>query len=347
MNNINRKEDDLMSWLDDQWKKIYKNDPEGYERQMKENELTKEKMRKKIEQREKEEKNKALVLISSFSNNEVYQGIDELSEDEALENYYVFEKLLRNIKDIYFKDDERGYKKDIENDKLFLERLEEGCEKKEFIYDEIRKDLILDFKETSKEDLVGYYLEIKKISKIFKEVYNRKIDQRIFSVSKIQLRELLARNVWVNIKNKIIEIYPDQVENIELYKRVYFSLLNMEQGENEDGIVIILRKTFEKDFDEETFEELETGLEYIDVFGMEPDDTQTYALDFSEWEDWIAFYCNHNDLEERGEPEFIAHVLWEMTFTGYTKNQVEESRNELVRRVEESKKLFDKEDDEG
>lgn len=61
----------------------------------------------------------------------------------------------------------------------------------------------------------------------------------------------------------------------------------------------------------------------------------TYALDFLPWEEWLGYYCNQLDLEKHGETAFIAHCLWEMTFDGFSQEQVKERLDELKERIDE------------
>lgn len=68
---------------------------------------------------------------------------------------------------------------------------------------------------------------------------------------------------------------------------------------------------------------------------------QTYAFEFSDWEEILGFYVPDCEIEMYGLERVMASVVHEMTFFGYEREPMEEEREELGRRVDELKEILE------
>jgi hypothetical protein len=69
---------------------------------------------------------------------------------------------------------------------------------------------------------------------------------------------------------------------------------------------------------------------------------ETYAFEFSPWAEVLGFEICPQNAAEVGEAQLAAQILWEMTFFGFTEDQISEERKKLegsIREVDEIKKL--------
>ena len=71
----------------------------------------------------------------------------------------------------------------------------------------------------------------------------------------------------------------------------------------------------------------EESEEYIDVSLYSPINERKYALDFSDWRTLID--ASIQNTPALTETALLAHILWEITFYGFTEKEVLKARNDL------------------
>lgn len=70
---------------------------------------------------------------------------------------------------------------------------------------------------------------------------------------------------------------------------------------------------------------------YFSVSGYDPEDTlehgMLWGLEYVDWAEWLSMEIK----EDAGLPpeEVLAHILWEMTWNGFTRERITEKRDEL------------------
>ena len=128
------------------------------------------------------------------------------------------------------------------------------------------------------------------------------------------LKQILKNYTWLNIKSKLIELYPDEEENgnLTLYEEVLEKLRFMAPFSSD----IMLNITYEQDvFENET---------YVNVSGkdLNPDTilpivTDACAIEFTPWNKWLGMEITENTLKDFSEMEILCHSLYEMTFIDF------------------------------
>lgn len=159
----------------------------------------------------------------------------------------------------------------------------------------------------------------------------------------MKLNELIQNNNWLSIELTLLQLYPDQEENIEEYKKVYSSLKDMKPVSSEFSIVIDLVRYDEEPEDAYT--------EYtIDVAGILSDDIDEktgifarYAIETEFWNIWLGMTITKETIEGFTELEIIAHCLYEMTFLGYTEAEIQKEANEFNKIIEDFNALSEEE----
>jgi hypothetical protein len=134
------------------------------------------------------------------------------------------------------------------------------------------------------------------------------------------LKDLIVNNKENidKVLEKLIECYPDFEQ---FYRKnilgLYNKLAYMPVNTDTENMIITLRQ---KDEDEER---------WIDVYGYVKDkeDEETYALELTDWCDWLGYEVEPATLNNFGEVAVIAHCLSEMTFFGDEENMKVERKN--------------------
>lgn len=74
---------------------------------------------------------------------------------------------------------------------------------------------------------------------------------------------------------------------------------------------------------------------YWDVWCSKQADPERYGLDLSRWEEWLALRVPESLIDTMTATEIVAHCIWDMTFYGFTRERIAETRAELDRRMKE------------
>ena len=148
------------------------------------------------------------------------------------------------------------------------------------------------------------------------------------------LKQIIKNYTWLNIKQKLLELYPDEEENgnLPFYEEVLEKLRFMSPISSD----IMLNITWQQDdFDDE---------KYVDVSGkdLNPDTTlpvvtDACAIEFTPWNKWLGMEVTENTLKDFTELEILCHSLYEMTFVYFE----EESIQDEIKRIHDIKDEYD------
>ncbi len=148
------------------------------------------------------------------------------------------------------------------------------------------------------------------------------------------LKQIIKNYTWLNIKPKLIELYPDEEENgnLSLYEEVLEKLRFMAPVPSD----IMLNITWQHDdFDND---------EYVDVSGrdLNPDTTlpvvtDACAIEFTPWNKWLGMEITDNTLKDFSELEILCHSLYEMTFIDFEEGAIQDE----IKRIHDIKDEFD------
>ena len=127
-------------------------------------------------------------------------------------------------------------------------------------------------------------------------------------------RELLLKFPWSDIKERLVELYPDQENNLDLYEQVYDELLSLDVQKEMKEIHIIIELV--KDDDSE----------YYSTEGIVEGESIGYSLQFLRWEKWLGLPIYNQTLQKTPHLDIVVHCLWEMTFSGFTQDDIYNTR---------------------
>lgn len=150
----------------------------------------------------------------------------------------------------------------------------------------------------------------------------------------MKLIDIIFKYEW-DILNKYFKKYYPK-EKIEHYKKFLEYLKPLTPIESEFRIAIdhiIDTHIFCNDIDD-----------WYSVHGISDDKNEigTYALEYSPFEEWLGMEIEDKTLKEYPEPFIIVHCLWEMTFCGFTNQDIKNRLDEIDNIADTINKTIDK-----
>lgn len=112
-----------------------------------------------------------------------------------------------------------------------------------------------------------------------------------------------------DIFEELVNLYPDQKQNEYGYKNAYEEL---------KGLNKVYQRVNEKSFI--TVKKMEIDKNFYDSFLIE--DEEKFGYEYSPWEEMVNYECKIDD--DIPEKFFLAVVLFELTFAGFSAASVRE-----------------------
>jgi hypothetical protein len=144
----------------------------------------------------------------------------------------------------------------------------------------------------------------------------------------MNLKELIERNKnnIPSILKRMVEIYPDQEEDLDGYMCVFEKLLSINNiPKNSENWHIRI------------YEYLDGDECYKAVDGIKDGDEEQYAIEFNPWNNWLSYDIT-DAVNKWGDVDSIVYVLYEMTFMGFEESEIQDTFNGIIENVEDYKK---------
>jgi hypothetical protein len=144
------------------------------------------------------------------------------------------------------------------------------------------------------------------------------------------LRELLYRKSFKNIFNVIYKTFlkdrtQDRIVDLSIkFEKAFRELKNIEQQNKTKNFISL------NEIEDE-------GEQIIDVCFYDESEDEHYALDFMDWGEIIE--CEVVAPKKFNQTTIVAHVLWEITFWGFSREKITEQRKTLNKVSEEVEEL--------
>jgi hypothetical protein len=135
------------------------------------------------------------------------------------------------------------------------------------------------------------------------------------------LKDLIKEIPFEEVKKRLNVLYPNSKRNIKGYENVYKLLLKKRPRKS---TTIISLEWVEKEKDSD-----DGG--YWDVHGREPNDDTRWALDLSTFSQWSGFTVGPELPLRKDKVTLLCHILWEMTFHGYSDKEIRNFHRKLKR----------------
>lgn len=146
----------------------------------------------------------------------------------------------------------------------------------------------------------------------------------------MNLNKLIQKHTWETITPLFLKIYPEAEENIEGYNMVFEKLKVMDPVETDMWLVL---KTA-KDGDEI----------YIDVSGLHKhpkteEEKYSQGIEFLSWHKWLGMNIQEESLQAFSKQEILVHCLYEMTYVGFSEEQIQERVRKASQNREEEEPM--------
>jgi len=144
------------------------------------------------------------------------------------------------------------------------------------------------------------------------------------------LRELLYRKSYKNIFNVIYKTFlkerkNNQITELSIKFENAFTELKLIEKQNKTKNLVVLNEI-------ESEEE-----QIIDVCFYDDKQDEHYSLDFMDWGEIID--CEVVAPKKFNQTTIVAHILWEITFWGFSREKITKERKELNKAVQEAEEL--------
>ena len=118
----------------------------------------------------------------------------------------------------------------------------------------------------------------------------------------------------------------DQERNIDGYEKVFNTIRSMTPRRHKltDLFIRVEKLT-------------ENGEDYLDVDGVDvfKNDGRSYGLELSPWVDWISMFITKETLDNLTYEEIVAACLFEMTFFGFTEDDITKQHEKMIESFKE------------
>jgi hypothetical protein len=159
------------------------------------------------------------------------------------------------------------------------------------------------------------------------------------------LAELTATTRWPEIKAALAWLYPDERPRLDEYRRVLRELRALRPEASSMRIAIECAPRLEPD-EEPALEvigrdgtcnrDLEEFAHWDERARAEQGAEQTtWSLSLRPWREWLGMTIEPATLEAHSPAHVVAHCLYDMTFHGFCEATVQDTHQELLRRVAE------------
>ena len=151
--------------------------------------------------------------------------------------------------------------------------------------------------------------------------------------------EILDRD---DVMIALLELYPEQEKNLDGYISAFDEIAGLTPNRT-DAMRIRVYHVFQE---YRPKYDLDTD-DYISVCGVNPEAAPddwgrsgveiTWAIEYSPWDEWVAMEVETVGDDDRfdSDEKVLAHILWEMTWSGFTQRQVKERADEIFERAKE------------
>lgn len=155
---------------------------------------------------------------------------------------------------------------------------------------------------------------------------------------------------WYGIVQHLVKLYPDQIKNADAYLTAIAEILVMTPGDAKGFSLHVIMETEPGEFDDEDFKpwahvfgqdgttnresHLGGGYDEEHIKDWAPEFLNApanYAMELTAWEDLLAMEV----VTDLPLPDALVYILWEMTWFGFSNDDVKEKMADLMSDKEE------------
>ncbi len=139
----------------------------------------------------------------------------------------------------------------------------------------------------------------------------------------MKLYHLIHKHAWDDVHAALVRLYPDHESELEGYEEVFNKLKALTPVDSEYQLRIDL-----------VYSE-SVGEYQLETTSMSPTQTSgktgsLFILEFTPWSKWLGMELDPHTLEKFSEFDIIAHCMYEMTFFGFTQEDIKTAAVEIT-----------------
>lgn len=159
---------------------------------------------------------------------------------------------------------------------------------------------------------------------------------RLTEIETVRLYDLLKETDFETVFKTLCHWFSDQEGSREGYESVYSKIKEMKPRKHNLSDLFIKVEVVKE-------EEDDIGIgDWLNVCGkdMNRKNIINYGLEFEDWNDWISMFITQDTLDTLSKEDIVAACLYEMTFYGFTEENVQSKHKDLIdtfKAIKESK----------
>lgn len=134
------------------------------------------------------------------------------------------------------------------------------------------------------------------------------------------LRDLIIQVKFDDVKSILAKTFHCDKSMLGEYERVYKQLLRMDLSQTSEIEIIV-----DKHFNEVT----KTYTEW-DVSGKEHGSKERFSIELYNWNDWLSFSVNLDQVNQIGKELYVAYCLMKMTTYGFDQEDIDRGYQEII-----------------
>lgn len=143
------------------------------------------------------------------------------------------------------------------------------------------------------------------------------------------LKDIIKNSNWEAVREVFLRNYPDQEKLISGYEVVYKKLKSKSPAKTKMELFCVL--------EEPTFKGDEP---YHNVYGMdgtkrEDGELEKFSLGLTSWSKWLGASLSEITLSKYTSEEIISHCLFDMTFHGFSEEEIKKVSRDLDKSVKD------------
>jgi hypothetical protein len=132
----------------------------------------------------------------------------------------------------------------------------------------------------------------------------------------MKFKALIKSNSWLSVAAILLELYPDEMEQLSEYQDVFEKLLFIDA---EDSTISICVTQPKYAYDGKTCVNVSGTYEHP----KNEEEQFSQAIEFTAWSEWLGIDISQESLVHFSELEIISHCLYEMTFVGFEEAEIQ------------------------
>lgn len=161
------------------------------------------------------------------------------------------------------------------------------------------------------------------------ELNNVKICPRVAEIETTTLYTLIREVKFEDVFERICYYFESQKNSKDGYESAFNELIAKKRHKHNLSDLFIRVEVINED-----------GSDYLNIDGIDIKNGKKYGIEFCPWEDWVTMFITKETLSSLSKEDIVAGCLYEMTFYGFTEEDVISEKKKMEEYVEGAKKAY-------